>query len=88
MINNTTAVIDGIYGTPSVAEVQKAFREEARLALTECPDKLTLRIAQNVRDCYPLPLTEERLLAVLNSKAKASMVVTAPNFTVFKLLLP
>ena len=73
-INNTTAAIDGIYGTPSVAEVQKAFREEARLALTECPEKLTLRIAQNVHDCYPLPLTEERLLAVLNSKAKASMV--------------
>ena len=30
---NTTAAIDGIFGTPSVAEVQKAFREEARLAL-------------------------------------------------------
>lgn len=80
-VRQTDAAIDSIFGkAPSAADMNQAFRREVVSALqvgNAETQTLTLRIAQNVFDCHPLPLTEERLLAALNSpntKAKVELI--------------
>ena len=84
MVNNlkqTDAALDSIFGkATSTTETNSAFRREAISALQDGnaeTQTLTLRMAQNVYDCHPLPLTEERLMAALNSpntKAKVELI--------------
>ena len=85
MVDNqkeTDAALDSIFGkAPSAAETNSAFRREAVSALqvgnADSSGMLTLRMAQNVFDCHPLPMTEERLMAALNSpntKAKVELI--------------
>ena len=80
-MNETDAALDSIYGkAPGATETSNAFRREAINALqgeNAETQTLTLRMAQNVFDCHPLPLTEERLMGALNSanlKAKVELI--------------
>lgn len=76
-IYDNDAALDSIFGTQqSSASTQTALMDEARAALSDNGQnsKITLRMATNAYDCYPMQLTAERLMQALNSPLTASRV--------------
>ncbi|MBQ8770129.1 MAG: DUF3987 domain-containing protein [Bacteroides sp.] len=78
--NTENAAMDSIFGkeTPRSA-AERAFSKEAQGALNnaQAQNNLTIRMAQNVYDCYPTPLTAELLQKTLGSaqlKAKVELI--------------
>lgn len=80
IVNSDDAAMDSIFGkeTPRSA-AERAFSREAQSALNhaQTQNNLTIRMAQNVYDCYPAPLTAEGLQKTLGStslKAKVELI--------------